>query len=186
MRKHLSYANVVATLALFFASSGGALAASHYLINSTKQINPKVLKKLKGSAGKPGPAGPYPVVLASGATETGDWGGGTTAPASHTGWRVVVSFPIPLSAAIGEGHVIYVPGASAPGCSGPGHAERGYLCVYQVANTNAETPHVFNIFNPEKSGAGNGGTGEHGFAIYLQSIGAGEAFLSGSYAVSAP
>lgn len=54
IRKHLSYANVAATLALFFAMSGGALAASHYLITSTKQISPKVLKSL---AGKPGPAG---------------------------------------------------------------------------------------------------------------------------------
>jgi hypothetical protein len=46
MRRRLSYANVVATLALVFAMSGGALAANHYLINSTKQINPKVLKAL--------------------------------------------------------------------------------------------------------------------------------------------
>jgi hypothetical protein len=28
-RRHLNYANVVATLALVFAMSGGALAASH-------------------------------------------------------------------------------------------------------------------------------------------------------------
>ncbi len=57
MRRRLSYANVTATLALVFAMSGGALAANHYLINSTKQINPKVLKKLKGSTGKTGAAG---------------------------------------------------------------------------------------------------------------------------------
>lgn len=57
MRRHLSYANIVATLALVFAMSGGALAASHYLINSTKQINPKVLKKLKGTVGSTGPSG---------------------------------------------------------------------------------------------------------------------------------
>ncbi|HEX9482469.1 MAG TPA: hypothetical protein VF927_10240 [Solirubrobacteraceae bacterium] len=37
--------------------SGGALAANHYLINSTKQINPKVLKKLKGKTGTTGAAG---------------------------------------------------------------------------------------------------------------------------------
>jgi Collagen triple helix repeat (20 copies) len=57
MRRRLSYANVTATLALVFAMSGGALAANHYLINSTKQINPKVLKKLKGNAGAPGKNG---------------------------------------------------------------------------------------------------------------------------------
>ncbi len=49
VRRHLTYANVVATLALVFAMTGGALAAKHYLINSTSQINPKVLHKLTGS-----------------------------------------------------------------------------------------------------------------------------------------
>jgi len=61
MRRHLTYANVAATLALVFAMSGGALAARHYLITSTKQIKPSVLKALKGNsgaAGRVGPAGP--------------------------------------------------------------------------------------------------------------------------------
>ncbi len=67
MRRHLTYANVAATLALVFAMSGGALAANHYLVESTKEINPKVLKKLHGAVGKagktggtgaPGPTGP--------------------------------------------------------------------------------------------------------------------------------
>ncbi len=56
-RWHLNYANVVATLALVFAMSGGALAASHYLINSAKQINPKVLNKLRGRQGVSGSRG---------------------------------------------------------------------------------------------------------------------------------
>jgi len=57
MRRRLSYANVTATLALFFAISGGAMAANHYLITSTKQINPKVLKKLTGKIGATGATG---------------------------------------------------------------------------------------------------------------------------------
>jgi hypothetical protein len=58
MRRRITYANITATLALVFAMSGGALAATHYLINSTKQISPKVLKALKGKAGPTGPIGP--------------------------------------------------------------------------------------------------------------------------------
>jgi hypothetical protein len=54
MHRRPSYANVTATLALFFALSGRALAAKHYLINSTKQISPGVLKALKGKTGRPG------------------------------------------------------------------------------------------------------------------------------------
>jgi hypothetical protein len=57
IRARLTYANVTATLALFFAMSGGALAASHYLITSTKQIKPSVLSALKGKAGPAGAAG---------------------------------------------------------------------------------------------------------------------------------
>jgi len=54
LRGRLTYANIVATLALVFAMSSGAYAASKYLITSTKQIKPSVLSTLKS---KPGPAG---------------------------------------------------------------------------------------------------------------------------------
>jgi hypothetical protein len=74
MRRRISYANVAATLALVFSMSGGALAATHYLINSTGQINPKVLKKLKGKPGKIGAIGATGATGAIGAT------GGTGAP----------------------------------------------------------------------------------------------------------
>jgi hypothetical protein len=57
-RRHITYANVAATLALVFSMSGGALAAKHYLIDSTKQISPNVLRKLRGTRGARGSAGP--------------------------------------------------------------------------------------------------------------------------------
>jgi hypothetical protein len=69
------------TLALVFAMSGGAYAASKYVITSTKQISPKVLKQLKGkngkngAAGATGPAGPQGPPGAAGAKgETGATG----------------------------------------------------------------------------------------------------------------
>jgi hypothetical protein len=55
---HLSPATVIATLALVFAMTGGAYAANKFLITSTKQISPKVLKSLKGANGKNGATGP--------------------------------------------------------------------------------------------------------------------------------
>jgi len=66
LRRHLSYANVVATMALVFAMGGSAIAAKHYLLTSTSQISPQVLKALEvkiasrikpGTPGKEGPAG---------------------------------------------------------------------------------------------------------------------------------
>jgi hypothetical protein len=50
-------AGITASLALFFALGGSAMAANHYLITSTNQIKPSVLKTLRGSAGAKGPTG---------------------------------------------------------------------------------------------------------------------------------
>ncbi len=86
LRKRLSFANVTATLALVFAMSGGAYAASHYLITSTKQISPKVLKAL---AGKPGPAGPAGAPGAAGAAGAGTPGAqGPQGPEGKAGTSV--------------------------------------------------------------------------------------------------
>jgi len=49
--------NIIAVLALFFALGGTAIAAHHYLITSTKQIKPSVLRKLRGRAGTNGTNG---------------------------------------------------------------------------------------------------------------------------------
>jgi Collagen triple helix repeat (20 copies) len=55
LRRRITPPTVIATVALVFAFTGGAYAAGKYVITSTKQIKPSVLKSL---AGKPGPAGP--------------------------------------------------------------------------------------------------------------------------------
>jgi hypothetical protein len=57
IRSRITYVNVVATLVLVFAMTGGALAAKKYLITSTKQISPSVLKSLQGKVGAPGTQG---------------------------------------------------------------------------------------------------------------------------------
>lgn len=57
IRSRITYANVAMTMALVFAMAGGAYAAKkHWLITSTKQIKPSVLRQLK-VAGPVGPAG---------------------------------------------------------------------------------------------------------------------------------
>ena len=76
--KRPSPAIVIATVALFFSMAGAGIAASHYLITSTSQIKPSVLKSLRGkqgpsgapgSAGQAGATGPAGVVTASAITD---------------------------------------------------------------------------------------------------------------------
>ena len=66
VRRQLSYANIVATMALLFAMGGSAVAAKHYLVSSTGQISPQVIKQLEakfarhvkaGTPGLPGASG---------------------------------------------------------------------------------------------------------------------------------
>jgi hypothetical protein len=204
MRRHLSFANVAATLALVLAMSGGAYAAKHYLITSTKQIKPSVLASLrgrpgpsgaigaqgapgaKGDRGPQGPQGAYPTVLPSGQTEAGVWGGGYTAPGTAEPYRATATFAIPLTAPVPVGRAIYVAGASGPHCPGRGQAEQGFLCVYQGFAEDAEPPSDENVFDPEAQAGTDEAAGARGFAIFLQSKKAGLTTITGSYAVTAP
>ena len=82
-RIQVSPATAIATLALVFAMSGGAYAAGHYLITSTKQISPKVLKSLKGANGKNGTNGANGPAGAAGAGTAGAQG--PAGPAGNAG-----------------------------------------------------------------------------------------------------
>ncbi|MFZ2050546.1 MAG: hypothetical protein WAU69_06390 [Solirubrobacteraceae bacterium] len=57
VRRRLTFANGMVVVMALLVMSGGAYAASKYLITSTKQISPTVLKKLRGAAGPRGAAG---------------------------------------------------------------------------------------------------------------------------------
>jgi len=178
-RKHLSYANVAATLALIMAMSGGALAASHYLITSSKQISPKVLRKLKGRRGRTGATGPPGIP-----GRRGRWacGGPEGAPGpegaagqsalspiragqSVSGVYAVrrepavagelldeaITYPIGLPVPIAASNVIYAgPGKSGPAqCKGRGKADPGYLCIYSEFSEGVELPPA--PLNPEEA-----------------------------------
>lgn len=195
LRRHITFANVASLMALVFSMAGGAMAAHHYLINSTSQINPKVLKKLRsqgeigpvgpqGPTGLTGPRGPgggrgeaYPQVLASGGSESGQFGmrGNVEGAISQN-----VTFRVPLASAIAKEKIEYAPSEN---CKTPGEAPRGYLCIFTTAKTEATAPKVFDAEvggRPEEAG-------RLGFTLEVQSSGVGaHPVYEGSYTVTAP
>jgi len=68
MRKHFHPSTIIATVALVFALAGTSYAASTYLITSTNQITPSVLKTLKGERGPRGDIGAQGSAGLTGAT----------------------------------------------------------------------------------------------------------------------
>jgi hypothetical protein len=80
MRRRLTPATAIASVALAFSLTGTGLAASRYLVTSTSQIKPSVLAGLHGARGPRGPIG--------GAGPTGPVG--ATGPAASANLTTVV------------------------------------------------------------------------------------------------
>jgi hypothetical protein len=209
----MTYANVVATLALLFAMSGGALAAQHYLINSTKQINPKVLKKLHGARGTRGQVGPNGLVgpqgvqgpigrtggrgekgdagfsalslMPKGSTENGEFS--VSAPSAAEGDLLegVATFPIPLATLIEDQIEVTPIDVKTPSCLGPGQAARGWLCIYTRSVRNLE---FVRAYNPESEleMPPPGRTGRFGFGTTWKAEKEGLVEAAGTWSVTAP
>jgi hypothetical protein len=156
-RIHLSPTTVIATLALVFAMTGGAYAAKKYLITSTKQISPSVLKSLQGKAGPvgangaQGPAGPQGPAGAAGAKgENGTNGSngaegkkgenGTNGTPGTPGKSVKLINETPTSCGAG-GYTYEVEGSSAPNevCNGESASGGGLPDTLPVGKTETGT-----------------------------------------------
>ena len=183
-RFHPSPALVISLVALFVALGGTSYAAITRLpANSvgTKQIKNSAVTAAKLNAKALAQYLKYGGTLPSGKTEVGAWGFGSDSTEADP----LFSFPVPLAAAIAFGHAIFVSGASATHCSGVGHADPGYLCVYDDGfHANANAPASSNIFDPE-AGQDQAASAK-GWGITLFATGAGDWSIYGSYAVTAP
>lgn len=205
LKPKLTYANVAATLALVFSMTGSAIAAHHYLITSTKQISPKVIKALKGNKGPQGPKGETGTKgergekgeqglrgetgqsalspLPSGQSESGDYGIRAATTATSSFMDISVTYPVRLAQPIANSHVIYTQISSpVTHCSGPGHADPGYLCVYSANSTGVSAPPTFDDF--EESSIPSG-AGRYGFDMEWSVTGSAP-FDLGTYTVTAP
>jgi hypothetical protein len=204
--RRLTYANVTATLALVFAMSGGALAANHYLIHSTKQISPKVLKKLHGARGRTGPnglIGPQGVkgdtggrgprgpegepgfsalsVLPAGRTESGEFAVSIPTAAAKATLTDPITFTVPLAAGLAKTQVdVHPVGIPDTNCLGPGAAAKGFLCIYTSALENLE---LEGAFNPETALITEG-TGRFGSFLKWKLVAEGTARVAGTWTLT--
>jgi hypothetical protein len=214
--QRLSYANVMATAALFVALGGASYAATQLPANSvgSKQLKSKAVTKakidpavLKALAGKIGLTGPQGAVgangangtngvngtnlttqtpLASGQTEVGSFGAGSYEPSSDD-LVVAISFAQPLAAPLDGAHVIDTVATPAH-CPGAGRADPGFLCVYRPGSSNV-TLDPASPFDPvalSLTGGGATGAGTHGAVVLYKATSAGYASAYGSWAVTAP
>jgi hypothetical protein len=198
-RKRMSYANVAATLALVLALGGGtAWAAQHYLITSTNQIKPSVLKSLRGYRGYRGYRGANGTNGANGATgatgatganltsqtplpsgqsESGFYGG--AAGSSTSGYvGTAITYVQPLATAIADANVIWnKAGTVSLHCAGYGHADRGYLCLYDLNESGLGSGIFYSNDGFSSPSAG---------AILYWTVTSTGSFVSGEYTVTAP
>lgn len=207
----LTYANVVATLALFFVLAGGTAFATTQLEKEsvgTKQLKKEAVTPLKlskrakatltgpagptgpqgpkGSPGEVGPAGPFPATLPSGKTLTGYVA--ATGVATTGGQRAEdnISFAYPLASAPIP-HTLEPGDAATPQC--PGNADEpkaapGNLCVYEFQRTNASK--VAGNGDCVYANSGCNHATRYGGIEYIESAGAGNFYIEGSWAVTAP
>jgi hypothetical protein len=182
IRKRMTYANVAVTLALVFAMSGGAYAAGRYVITSTKQISPKVLKLLEGKNGAVGPAGPAGSQGPQGATGAkGETGAAGANGRDGTNGTSVTSKEVKAgeTACAGNGGSEFVVGTSkTTACNGttgytetlpPGKTETGsWVATPRAEGELVSVPISFNIplAAPIASeSASKGPNGEHAFHV---------------------
>ena len=157
--------NAIALIALVFAMTGTGLAASHYVITSTKQIKPSVLKKLHGARGSrgatghtgsqgvqgpvgrqglpgaQGPEGPFPSSLPAGKTLTGTWevDGNNPTKSSTTTLSAAISFQFPLASPPQWAYESAGEHSKeCPGSSAEPNATAGWMCVYEAESGSVQ------------------------------------------------
>ena len=120
--------------------------------------------------------------LPSGVSESGDFGIRTANTGTSGFLDTAVTFPVPLATRIPTSKIVITDGSGTTHCSGPGHAERGFLCIYQINTSGVTGP-------PEIQGFENNSpqdeSGNFGFDAEW-GVNAGGAFSIGTYTVTAP
>ncbi len=210
LRGRLTYANVIATIALFAALGGTSYAALRLPKNSvgSKQIRKNAVTSAKvkagslltsdfkasqrrglrgpaGAAGKQGGQGvPGPVTgnLPSGATVRGVYNLDFVATTLDQiqGGSISFGLRLPRKPTVSFVAVDGLPTSNCPGTPTTPEAAPGVLCIYKVAENNT------GIFAVCDQDCNTGVAERDGALIYMHAVTGTRAFASGAWAVRAP
>lgn len=194
--------------------SGGALAASKYLITSTKQISPKVVKQLKGKAGKAGPSGPIgkegppgkegspgkegapgknltaETTLPSGQSESGAFSAASGYDAGlggkEYGWLGAgITYVQPLAEPIEKSHIIDVQSSSDTTKECPGPGKAQQGYLCLYDYVSFDVEPGYGYSSDEELGL-PAGSASPGVVLYWAVKEAGTPYSGGTYTVTAP
>lgn len=152
LRRRPSYATIASTLALIVAVGGGsALAAAHhrvrhhYVITSTSQIKPKVLKKLHGQRGVSGTNGANGSTGSTGATGSTGLAGIVTSSSTGGSLSATLSAVVDATAPV-TGKILVTGQVNAERTNPQGDAEVGCGIVNVTAAPGTELGSVSATF----------------------------------------
>jgi hypothetical protein len=116
--------------------------------------------------------------LPSGQSESGFYAAGSGS--STTGYAAEgISFSQPLAAPIAEGHVVYnTAGTTSIHCPGFGHADPGYVCLYEMEASN------LSFFVTRDFALNADAADKYGFALFFE-VKAATGYVAGSWTVTA-
>lgn len=167
-----SPALVISLVALFVALGGTGYAATTAMLSSpTKAQIISIVKSVAPTLNVKGLT-----TLRSGKSESGLFTGGGSA----SGWiGLSIMYPHPLANAISDNNVIET-GSTTAHCAGPGHADPGYLCLYNYDNSG------INISDVYSNDGYNFPVGEGKLGVDLYWITYVSSYVGGSWTVTAP
>jgi hypothetical protein len=214
MKRHLaklSPAIVVASIALFVALTGTAVATTSALITGRQIANGSItgldvknrslrpidfrgsvrgprglqgIKGDKGDAGAQGVPGPFPDGnMPAGKTLRGNWISAGVATAGGEPAFDTISFGFRLAAAP-TAHILAPAAAATPECPGSlaaPEAAAGHLCIHTYSNLNATSRFTC---DPLTNVCGASQTNRYGTTVRVSSAAAGEFYSWGTWAVT--
>ena len=176
-----SPALVISLIALFVALGGTGYAAGKSMFSTPSNAAiAKVVKSLAPTLSVKSAAGIS--TLPAGKSESGLFAGGA---AGAGGWvGLTITYPRPLSAPIADAKIIDVQGpkTSATHCPGAGHADPGYLCLYDGDVHGADADRQFQSDDGSYFPKSDGKFGAELYWVTTEQV----VYVGGSWTVTAP